>query len=187
MGGKYNKFLDKIDFFNLPTPSDPAIELQHDFFIPSVFIDSDDDDVIGMEPFSFYTYEGSLSFPPCTERTTYFVTADPVPLSNTVIQMFKEALIRPMSSETNEKGEIMSVQVDQENENNRETQATNGRNVYIFDHILNGCISYRPPSTNIKRAGHYEKVEDLLMNLFRLVVKNHLEFQVLSLLVNKKL
>ena len=157
--GKYNKFLDKIDFFNLPTPSEPAIELQHDFFIPSVFIDSDEDDVIGMEPFSFYTYEGSLSFPPCTERTTHFVTADPVPLSNTVIQMFKEALIRPMSAETNEKGEIMSVQVDQENENNREIQETNGRNVYLFDHILNGCISYRPPKTTIKRAGHYEKVQ----------------------------
>jgi len=156
--GKYNKFLDKIDFFNLPTPKDPSVELQHDFFIPSVFIDSDDEDVIGMEPFSFYTYEGSLTFPPCTERTTYFVTADPVPLSNTVIQLFKEALIRPMASETNEKGEITSIQVDSENENNRETQATNGRNVYLFDHILNGCISYRPPKTTIKRAGHYEKV-----------------------------
>ena len=73
--------------------------------------------------------------------------------------MFKEALIRPMSAETNEKGEIMSVQVDQENENNREIQETNGRNVYLFDHILNGCISYRPPKTTIKRAGHYEKIQ----------------------------
>lgn len=157
--GKYNKFLDKIDFFNLPSPKEPAIDLQHDFFIPSVFIDSDQDDVIGMEPFSFYTYEGSLTFPPCTERTTYFVTADPVPLSNTVIQLFKEALNKPMNAETNEKGEITSVQVDSgDNENNRETQPTNGRNVYLFDHIINGCITYRPPKSNIKRAGHYEKV-----------------------------
>lgn len=156
--GRYNKFLDKIDFFNLPSPKDPTVELQHDFFIPSVFIDSDEDDVIAMEPFSFYTYEGSLSFPPCTERTTYFVTADPVPLSNTVIELFKEALIRPMEAETNEKGELTSIQIDSVNENNRETQPLNGRNVYLFDHILNGCINYRPPKRNIKKAGHYEKV-----------------------------
>jgi carbonic anhydrase len=156
--GRYNKFLDKIDFFNLPSPKDPAVELQHDFFIPSVFIDSDEDDVIAMEPFSFFTYEGSLSFPPCTERTTYFVTADPVPLSNTVIELFKEALIVPMEAATNEKGELTSIQIDSVNENNRETQPINGRNVYLFDHILNGCINYRPPKRNIKKAGHYEKV-----------------------------
>merc|ERR1712032_1590259 len=35
--GRYNKFLDKIDFFNLPTPKAPSVELQNDFFIPAAF------------------------------------------------------------------------------------------------------------------------------------------------------
>jgi carbonic anhydrase len=157
--GKFNKFLDKIDFFNLPNPKDPEIEMEHDFFIPSVFIDSDEEDIIGMEPFSFYTYEGSLSFPPCTERTTYFVAADPVPLSNTVIQFFKEALSKPTNIEFNEKGEISSInQTESDNENNREIQPTNGRLVYLFDHIMNGCVTYKPPKAKIQKAGHFEKV-----------------------------
>lgn len=156
--GKYNKFLDKIDFFNLPSPKEPSLDLVHDFFIPSVFIESDADDVIGMEPFSFYTYEGSLTFPPCTERTTYFISADPVPLSNTVIQLFKEALNKPDTMGM-EDGDVVSVSIDDsDNDNNRELKPTNGRNVYLFDHILNGCLTFKPPKNNIKRAGHYEKV-----------------------------
>lgn len=157
--GHYNKFLDKLDFFNLPNPVDKVIELSHDFFIPSVFLDTDQDDVISMEPFSFFTYEGSLTAPPCTERTTYYVTADPIPLSNTVIQLFREALNVPSSMEKDEKGNVMSVQVDYNvNENNREIQPDNGRQIFLFDHVMNGCITYIPPKRNVQKAGHYEKV-----------------------------
>jgi hypothetical protein len=158
--GKYNKFLDKIDFFNLPSAKEPEINMEHDFFIPSVFIDSDEEDIIGMEPFSFYTYEGSLTFPPCTERTTYFVAAEPIPLSNTVIQFFKEALTKPTLVEMNEnKGIVSMTQNETENENNREIQAANGRIVFLYDHVLNGCASYKAPKNDIKRSGHYEKVQ----------------------------
>jgi len=157
--GHYNKFLDKIDFFNLPNQMDPLIELQHDFFIPSIFLDSDSEDILSMEPFSFYNYEGSLTFPPCTERTTYYISADPVPLSNTVIQLFKEALNKPDVISKDEDGSIKGVMLDASvNENNREIQELNGRNVYLFDHILNGCITYQPPKRTIKKTGHYEKV-----------------------------
>lgn len=157
--GHYNKFLDKIDFFNLPNQMDSVIELQHDFFIPSVFLDSDAEDILSMEPFSFYNYEGSLTFPPCTERTTYFISADPIPLSNTVIQLFKEALNKPDVISKDEEGNIKGVVLDASvNENNREIQELNGRTVYLFDHILNGCITYQPPKRNIKKAGHYEKI-----------------------------
>lgn len=157
--GHYNKFLDKIDFFNLPNQMDNVIELQHDFFIPSVFLDSDAEDILSMEAFSFYNYEGSLTFPPCTERTTYFISADPIPLSNTVIQLFKEALNKPDIISKDEDGNIKGVVLDANvNENNREIQELNGRTVHLFDHILNGCITYQPPRRNIKKAGHYEKL-----------------------------
>jgi len=157
--GHYNKFLDKIDFFNLPNPLEPAIELQHDFFIPSVFLDTDAEDILAMEPFTFFNYEGSLTSPPCTERTTYYVTADPIPLSNTVIQLFKEALSKPDAIEKDAEGNIKGVNVDSDSiENNRDVQEINERTVYLFDHILNGCITYQPPKRNIKKAGHYEKV-----------------------------
>jgi len=157
--GHYNKFLDKIDFFNLPNQMDNIIELQHDFFIPSVFLDSDAEDILSMEAFSFYNYEGSLTFPPCTERTTYFISADPIPLSNTVIQLFKEALNKPDIISKDEDGNIKGVVLDANvNENNREIQELNGRTVHLFDHILNGCITYQPPRRNIKKAGHYEKL-----------------------------
>lgn len=157
--GHYNKFLDKIDFFNLPNQSDPIIELQHDFFIPSVFLDSDEEDILSMEPFSFFNYEGSLTFPPCTERTTYYISADPIPLSNTVIQLFKEALNKPDVISKDEDGNVKGVLLDPSvNENNRETQDLNGRTVYLYDHILNGCITYQPPKRSIKKTGHYEKI-----------------------------
>lgn len=157
--GHYNKFLDKIDFFNLPNPEEKVISLNHDFFIPSVFLDTDQDDVISMEPFSFYNYEGSLTAPPCTERTTYYVTADPVPLSNTIIELFKEALSRPSKVRTDGNGNVMDVSVDYNvNENNREIQPENGRQIFLFDHIMNGCITYIPPKRNVQKAGHYEKV-----------------------------
>lgn len=157
--GHYNKFLDKIDFFNLPNPMEPSIELQHDFFIPSVFLDTDAEDILSMEPFTFYNYEGSLTAPPCTERTTYYVTADPIPLSNTVIQLFKEALSKPDVIEKDSDGNIKGVMVDTNAiENNRDVQELNGRTVYLFDHILNDCITYQPPTRNIKKAGHYEKI-----------------------------
>jgi carbonic anhydrase len=178
--GKYNKFLDKIDFFNLPNYNDPIIELQNDFFIPSVFTNSDEEDVIGMEPFSFYTYEGSLTFPPCTERTTYIVAAEPMPLSNTVIKLFHEALNKPDNfyinndiNNSNEyyKNEIVTLANENNNyniynhqpeENNREIQNLNQRKIYYFDCVLNGCLSYKQPKLQIKRAGHYEKLIKVL-------------------------
>jgi carbonic anhydrase len=160
--GKYNKFLDKIDFFNLPNYKDPIIELQNDFFIPSVFINSEEEDVIDMEPFSFYTYEGSLTFPPCTERTTYIVAANPIPLSSTVIKLFQEAIMKPNYDENvlNNKNEIATMGFDnfKLEENNREIQNLNDRKIYYFDCVLNGCLSYKPPKMEIKKSGHYEKV-----------------------------
>jgi carbonic anhydrase len=151
--GVYNKFLDKLDFFNLPNPTDNFRDITNDFFIPSIFSTPDEEDIQSLQPFSFYTYEGSLTTPPCTERTLHYVIADPIQLSNTVISLFKEALKAP--DMLNEKGDyIMSS--DEDKDNYRATQPLNGRTVYIFDHIKFNCPEFKK-ARPVQPKGHYEK------------------------------
>lgn len=121
--GAYNKFLDDIDFFSLPNDANPERDIIHDLFIPKVFHASNDDstDMI-FRPFSFYTYQGSLSMPPCSEGTIHYVVADPIPLASVPIQLFQEAL---RANNNNEDSEPI--------ENNRKTQPLNGRSVFHFD------------------------------------------------------
>lgn len=52
--GAYNKFLDKLDFYNLPTPFDTFQELKEDIFIPNIFLDQDIEGSGEMLLFSFY-------------------------------------------------------------------------------------------------------------------------------------
>jgi carbonic anhydrase len=156
--GAYNKFIDKLDFFNLPNPVDDYRDLTQDFYIPSVFYSSEDDNISTLQPFSFFTYEGSITMPPCSERTTHYVVSDAIPLSNTVLTLFKEALRKPDMVNTNDQSEIIPSE-DGVVENNRQTQPLNGRKVFLFDHIRYGCIEYKPKKLRIKHAGHYEKIE----------------------------
>jgi carbonic anhydrase len=156
--GVYNKFIDKLDFFNLPNPVDDFRELTQDFFIPSVFYSTDEDDIPTMQPFSFYTYQGSLTLPPCTERTTHFVAADPIPLSKTVITLFQEALKKPDMVNANDATDVI-INDEGKIENTRETQPLNGRKVYLYNHRAYGCADYVPKKRKIQPAGHYEKVE----------------------------
>ena len=152
--GVYNKFLEKLDFFNLPNPTDKFRDITNDFFIPQIFYSAEDDDIPAMQPFSFYTYQGSLTNPPCTERTTHYVASDPIEISNTVIQLFKEALRVP--DFLNEKGQYIQS-TDGEIQNNRTTQPLNGRNVFLFDHIKFNCPQFKKQKRRIKNFGHYEK------------------------------
>jgi hypothetical protein len=153
----YNKLIDKLDFFNLPNPTDNFRDLAQDFFIPSVLLNSDEDDMPTMTPFSFYTYQGSLTAPPCTERTTHYVAADPIPLSNTVLTLFKEALKKPDMMNVADPTQIV-INDEGQIENNRDVQPLNGRSVFIFDHRRYGCVDYKPKKKKIQPAGHYEKV-----------------------------
>jgi carbonic anhydrase len=156
--GVYNKFIDRLDFFNLPNPIEKSSELFQDFYIPSVFFTTEEDDIPSMQPFSFYTYEGSLTMPPCTERTTHFVAADPLPLSNTVITLFKEALKKPDVVNENDPNQIV-LNDEGVGENNRQVQPLNGRKVFIYDHRRYGCAEFKQKKRDIKPAGHYEKLE----------------------------
>lgn len=151
--GKYNKFIDSMDFYSLPNPLNPEREIVQDLYIPNVLYSSDDDDIPVMKPFSFYTYEGSLTSPPCTERTTHYVAADPIELSSTALAMFKEALRKP--DRIDEKGNVV---VDNSVlENYREKQALNEREVFIYDHTKYDCPKYVKKIPKLSQAGHYEK------------------------------
>jgi carbonic anhydrase len=153
--GVYNKFLDKLDFFNLPNSVDTFRDINQDLFIPSIFYTTEDDDVPSMKPFSFYTYEGSLTAPPCTERTTHFVAADPIELSSTVISLFKEALRSP--DIVNNKGEIVLTDAEGDVTNNRYVQPLNGRTVFVYDHNHFNCPEFKKKKRSILHQGHYEK------------------------------
>jgi carbonic anhydrase len=151
--GKYNRFIDSLDFYSLPNPINNYREIFNDIYIPNVLFNSDDDKIPVMTPFSFYTYEGSLTFPPCIERTTYYVHADPLELSSTAISLFKEALRKP--DRVDEHGNIV---IDSANyENNRIIQPTGDREVFIYDHNKYDCPTYAKKPKKVRPAGHYEK------------------------------
>lgn len=152
--GKYNKFIDSLDFYSLPNPINNYRELYNDIYIPNVLFNSDDDRIPVMTPFSFYTYEGSLTFPPCTERTTYYVHADPLELSSTAIALFKEALRKP--DRIDEHGNLV-VESGPSRDNNRLTQPLNDREVFIYDHKKYDCPTYAKKPKKVQPAGHYEK------------------------------
>jgi carbonic anhydrase len=159
--GVYNKFIDKLDFFNLPNSIDNLRDITTDLYIPSVFYNTDDEDNEFLKPFSFYTYDGSLTTPPCTERTTHYVVADPIPLSNTVIQLFKEALKIP--DVTYEKG---NYYIANDMSNSREVQPRNGREVIIYDHIKFNCPEYKPAPKKVEPVGHYEKHDNYVTEYY---------------------
>lgn len=153
--GVYNKFLDDIDFFSLPNFSNTERDITHNLYIPKVFHRSNDDNDISLKPFSFYTYQGSLTMPPCSEGTIHYVVADPIPLASVPIQLFQEA-IRANGAEGSEAAE-----------NNRETQPLNGRPVFFFDKEKYGFGDIQQESKKAKREdGHYEKIKRRVEDVF---------------------
>jgi carbonic anhydrase len=161
--GVYNKFFDDLDFFNLPNPLGKTRDIDHDLFIPKIFYDSnnEDSDLIPlMKPFSFYTYQGSLTAPPCTERTIMYVAKEPIQLSSTVIQLFQEALRVPDMIDA--KGDI--IVSDWVPQSNRNIQNLNGRPVFCYDHEKYCGPDPTPPKP--KPVGHYEKVAQKATHYF---------------------
>lgn len=154
MPGVYNSFLEDLDYFNLPDPVTKKRDLARNLYLPKILYESNEDvnKIPIMRPFSFYTYSGSLPFPPCTERTINYVASKPLRTSNTIITLFKEALRMPdLKSKT---GEIFpSNKLPQ---SNRNIQQLNGRPVYWYNHNKN--CGPDPVPIPPKRSGHYEKV-----------------------------
>lgn len=160
--GSYNKFIDDLDFFNLPTATSTVKDLTKAIYIPKVFYESSSDDISIMRPFSFFTYQGSLTFPPCSERTINYVASEPIFLSTTALTLFKEALRIPDFKDS--QGNIIASA--RKNENDRKIQPLNGRTVFFYDHVKY-CGPDPPKVNNQNRyGGHYEKIKNRLTQYF---------------------
>ena len=155
--GIYNKFIDDIDFFNLPNPVTIERHILNSLFIPKVFYSSDEDDIPTMRPFDFYTYQGSLSFPPCTERTIIYVAAKPIQIGTTALQLFHEALRRPDLITQN--GDV--IVSDNVSENNRVVQPRNGRPIFYYK-----SCHFEDKKVVMKPTGHYEKIKKEAVKYF---------------------
>lgn len=163
--GIYNKFFDSVEFFNLPNPHDQWKELNNKLYIPNILQEANEEDIMMMKPFSLYTYNGSMTKPPCSENVIHYVASQPIELSITVIELFQEALRMPDFQD--DLGNI--IQSESSNlKNSRMVQALNGREVFHYDHTLYNCPQFKPVLENPPRVakGHYEKQENTITNYF---------------------
>jgi len=168
--GYYNRFLDDLDFYNLPNQGFREKQILNNLFIPKILYSitgSDDiDEVPVMKPFSFYTYDGSLTLPPCSEDTIHYIASEPIAVGSVVLDLAIEALKMPdvdvegYNEESSEIEKRRNQAVDTIVENYRNIQERNDRAVFYFDHKkycgenINNIIPDRP-----RRSGHYEKVK----------------------------
>lgn len=151
--GVYNKFIDDLDPFTLPNPLNPQKELLKDLHVNKLLFSSEEDGFMQMKNFDFFTYQGSLTTPPCTENTIRIIVSEPVRLGSTILTLFKEAIKMP--DVVDEEG---NVTVNNDNlTNNRKTQALNGRKIWYFQSPNKDSLVFQNKSVE-RPEGHYEKV-----------------------------
>jgi carbonic anhydrase len=161
--GFYNKFLDDVDFYSLPNQGFQERDILSNLFVPKVFYSStgeDDEinDLPSMKPFSFFTYDGSLTMPPCSEDTIHYVASEPIPIASVVLELAKEALRKPNIEEKNtETGEKRTLQDFDDVENYRNIQERKNRPVFFFDH-KRYCGGLETVMKKKENKGHYEKI-----------------------------
>lgn len=161
--GYYNKFLDDVDFYSLPNRKFQEREILNNLFIPKIFYSStgeeeDGDQLPSIKPFSFYTYDGSLTMPPCSEDTIHYVASEPIPIASVVLELAKEALKKPnMEEKNNETGDIKILQDLDDIENFRNIQDGKNRPVFFFDH-KKYCGELETVVKKKEGNGHYEKI-----------------------------
>jgi len=154
--GKYNQFLEDLDIFDLPNPINPVKDLKGTLFVPNILKTSEEEnDMISMEPFSFFTYQGSLTMPPCTENTIMYVASDPLPIGSTALQLLKEALRIPDMMD--QKGNIIAS--DWVPKSSRKIQEINGRPVFHTFHE-------KQNKEQKQVSGHYEKIKKSITSYF---------------------
>lgn len=153
--GAYNRFLDKLDFYNLPNPSETEEEIKEDIFVPNIFADEDIDGSGEMHPFSFYSYEGSITEPPCNEKTLVLVASEPIPVSISTLELFREALSMP--DQIDFAGRV--IRSPKNLVNYRGTMPQQGRPIFHYDK-KNECPIFKKHFGNhAHEKGHYERVK----------------------------
>jgi carbonic anhydrase len=157
--GVYNKFIDDIDFFNLPSQINPKVDLTKEIYIPKILFEATSQETVQMKPFSFFTYQGSLTFPPCSEDTIVYVASQPLYLGTTAIQLFQESLRIPDMMDS--KGNV--IVSDWIPASRRDIQEINGRPIFHYDHIKQ-CGP--EPFVPVPEEGHYEKIQKITTKYF---------------------
>lgn len=152
--GVYNKFIDSLDFFMIPNTNEKSKRLFEKIYVPNVLLNNEDADTTMLQSFSFYTYQGSITTPPCAEKVIHMVASKPIHLSTTAIEMFKEALREPDFQDA--AGNIILAKP-QSLSNARATQPLNGRSVFHYDHVNYGLPTLTKKDLEEQPKGHYEK------------------------------
>jgi len=163
--GTYNKFLDKLDFYNLPNPLETFQELKEDIFIPNIFLNEDAVGSGEMIPFNFYSYQGSVTEPPCNENTLVLVASEPLFLSYSTLELFKEALKKPDQLDLISQ-RIINTSENVQRNNARKVMPLKGRPVFHYDK-KNECGEIIPKKgIKTREIGHYERVIKKMQTYF---------------------
>ncbi len=131
--GSSNKFFDNLNTLYLPDRYNQEVGLSQDHVDINLLLMSDDGSILPSH-FNYYSYQGSLSAPPCDEKTTWFIVADPLPLGSTVLDMFRDSVNVRVKMDTGEdEFEIKDTENPVIDGNYREIQPINEREIIYFD------------------------------------------------------
>ena len=159
--GKYNGFIEDLDYFDLPNTLNHERFLKNPVSVQNILKTEESEQVGTMTPFSFYTYQGSLTTPPCTEDTIIYVASQPLAISSTALELIKESTRIPDMMD-NRGNIIVSNSI---NDTYRNVQPLNGRPVFWFDHTKT-CGPAPPVVSTDNSSGHYEKVRKAFTSYF---------------------
>ena len=156
--GVTNPFLEDLNYFDLPGHMMEKKNIPDMVDINKINVSPEDvGDITSIKPFGFFTYQGSLSFPPCTENTIVYVASKPLKIGSTALQLFQEATRIP--DMIDQRGNVIIN--DWKRETARKTQDVNGRPIFHYEG--QDCS---PPTTPKPEVGHYEKIRKAMTSYF---------------------
>ena len=158
--GKYNGFIEELDIFDLPSTLNTVRDLKNSVSVANIFKTDEKEEMSTLLPFSFFTYQGSLTTPPCTEDTVVYVASSPLKIGSTSLQLIEEATRVPDMMD-NRGNIIISNWI---NDTSRPVQPLNGRPIFHFDHTK--VCGPSPILAPAPKSGHYEKIRKAFTSYF---------------------